>query len=118
MRVACEYVMRELLPGIKAIMAKKMMDDYGLSQVRTASLLEVTQPAISQYKRHLRGKKFESVTGDPNIISFIDELTRKLVKGDIDADEAGHEFCLVCRELQKHNLLPEGLHCSPPTGNV
>ena len=111
MKVACEYVIREFLPGIKAIMAKKMMEDYGLSQIKTASLLEVTQPAISQYKRHLRGKKFASVMEDPNISSFVDGLTKKLVKGDIDANEAGNEFCIVCKELQKHGLLPEGMKC-------
>jgi predicted transcriptional regulator len=112
MKVACEYVIKEFLPGIKSIMAKKMIEDYNLSQIQTAKLLEVTQPAVSQYKRHLRGKKVSALMEDPNIIAFIDEFTRKLVNKEVSSNEAGKEFCLICRELQEKNMFPEGMRCS------
>ena len=44
--------------------------------------------------------------------TFIDRLTEKLVKGEINANQAGREFCEVCRQMQDKGMLPDGMTCA------
>ncbi|MBN2043131.1 MAG: hypothetical protein JW754_04980 [Candidatus Aenigmarchaeota archaeon] len=110
MKPACEYVSREILPGLRALVAKKIMVDHGLSQTAVAKLLNTTQPAISQYKRDLRGK-ISVLKDDPNLARKIDEIARNIVTGKITAKEAGREFCVICKALQQSGVIPEEYVC-------
>ncbi len=106
MKTVCEYVSKEILPGLRALIAKKMMADHGLSQTAVAKVMGTTQPAVSQYKRELRGK-IAALRDDPFIVKKIDEITRRMVRGDLSPMDAGMEFCQICREMQRKGMIPE-----------
>ena len=91
----------DILPVVKSIMAKKMMDDYKLSQNKVAEILEMTQPAISQYKRSLRGNKLELIENDEKTLGLIESLTRELAAGELSHEEKNEVFCRICRKLQE-----------------
>jgi predicted transcriptional regulator len=90
----------ELLPASRAAIAKKLIE-YGLSQKEAGERLGVTQPAISHYKRNLRGHK-TSLSGDSRISAGIEELARKLVSGEITAHEVTTELFAVFKEAPEH----------------
>ncbi len=111
MKLACEYVSKEILPAVRAIIARKMMSDHSLSQTQVAVLMETTQPAVSQYKRELRGKRVKMIKDDPDVIARIESMTRKIVTGSFSRDDFGREFCSICRLMHSKGVVPQEFLC-------
>ena len=105
MKPICEYMNSELLPGFRALVAKKLMKDHGFSQTQVASMLASTQPAISQYRRELRGKNAKLFTENPNLSGLLEEITRRIAGGEVKPEETGSEFCRVCRFMRENGLV-------------
>ncbi|MBN2102165.1 MAG: hypothetical protein JW716_04810 [Candidatus Aenigmarchaeota archaeon] len=105
MKPFCERFSSEILPVVKAMVAKKMMEDYKLSQNRIADLLQLTQPAISQYKRSLRGSKFELLERDEDVLSLMEKLTKELANGEMSEDEKQLFYCRICRKIQENKIV-------------
>jgi len=101
MKPNCEQVVQDVLPVVRALIAKKLIENYRLSQVQVAKKLGMTQPAISHYKRDLRGSKSGFVQKNPEAIKIIDSITKGIAKGELDTEKQGMEFCKVCKALYK-----------------
>jgi len=67
MKPFCEAVVSKILPAVRAVVATKLITDYGFSQTQAARSMGVSQPAISQYKRNLRGAGTEIFERFPQI---------------------------------------------------
>lgn len=106
MKPVCEYMNSEVLPGFRALVAKKLMEDHGFSQTQVAAMLETTQPAISQYRRELRGRKTELFTGNPNLIELLEKITKSIASGEVKPDQTGFEFCKVCKFMRNNGFIP------------
>ena len=81
MKPLCELMGIEILPTVRAMVAKKLIDTYGLSQKQAAEKLGTTQPAISQYKRNLRGYRTSVFTANPGLMSMVDSLAKRTASG-------------------------------------
>ena len=112
MRPLCEYVSSEILPGVRALIAKKMIEDHGITQSKAAELLDTTQPAISHYKRDLRGRRISMLKQHPSLMQMIDSMARRIMSGEISPKQTGIEFCSICRYMQKNGLIPEACKIS------
>jgi predicted transcriptional regulator len=108
MRPLCEYITSEVLPGVRALIAKKMIEDHGITQSKAAELLDTSQPAISHYKRDLRGRKVSVLKGNPDLMVMIDIIAKKMMSGEISLKQTCSEFCSICRYMQKNGLVPDG----------
>jgi len=49
MKPFCEIIVAKILPAMRAIITKELMQTYGFNQTEVAQKLGITQPAISQY---------------------------------------------------------------------
>ncbi|NOX71843.1 MAG: hypothetical protein GXO64_04060 [Candidatus Micrarchaeota archaeon] len=105
MKPFCMTFVGDILPVVKAVMARKMLTDYKLSQTKIAEILEMTQPAISQYKRSLRGSRFELLEKDEKTLDLIGELTRQLALGELSEAEKDEIFCKVCRSIRENKRI-------------
>jgi predicted transcriptional regulator len=97
----------EILPGIRAMVARKLVEKHGLSQKAAAERLGTTQPAISQYKREMRGSKIKPLESSPRLLEMIDSLASRTAGGKLSQDEISSEFCSVCRFMRKSGLACE-----------
>ena len=95
----------ELLPGFRALVAKKLMEDHGLSQTEVAELLDTTQPAISQYRRQLRGRKTAVFMKNHELLDFLDRVAQRIATGKIRPDQTGLEFCRVCKFMRDRDIV-------------
>jgi hypothetical protein len=94
----CERIVAEILPTIRAKLALTILAEYGLSQIKTAELLGVTQAAISQYTTGRRGD--ESVLREfPDIDTEIAKMASRLVKG-LEDGERETMLCGICKMCQ------------------
>lgn len=78
-----ENIMGYILPAIRALIAKELLETHKLKQEDVAKKLGVTQPAVSQYKREVRGSNFEIFAQDPKIMNFIHSITKDIVENQI-----------------------------------
>ena len=59
MIVPCEMSVKAIVPTIRAMVSKELSKSYKLKQDDIASLLGITQSAVSQYIGNLRGKALD-----------------------------------------------------------
>jgi len=97
MRGLFEIMAQDVLPTARAIIAKKLLEN-GFSQQDIANKLGLTQPAVSQYKKGVRGSRTGILT-KPKIVGAINSLAKRIGSGEIDFEQATGELFDVCREL-------------------
>jgi predicted transcriptional regulator len=100
MKPFCEIVVFEVLPAVRAMVARKLTGEYGVSQRRVAALLGVSQPAISQYKRDMRGYRSELFKKNPGLRTMVDQIAEGMASGEIKDFQATLSFCKLCKEIR------------------
>lgn len=106
MRPPCELITRYVLPAIRSLIAKELIEKHGFSQVAAAKKLGITQAAISQYLYSKRGKKCLDKVGS---FDEIRQLTEKIADGiaeDAMSDmEIMDQLCNICLSMRSRRLL-------------
>lgn len=93
-----EVMADEVLPAVRALIAKKLIEN-GFSQKQVAEKLGLTQPAISQYKRNIRGYRKDILENNPKLLEMADALVKRVASGEISPQEANMELFEICREM-------------------
>ena len=101
MAVACEKMVRYVLPWIRKEFAIIMVNELELSQVQVAKKLEVTEPAISQYLSSKRGNEIE--IRNERILLAVKEASYRIN----DGSNLSKEICKICRLIRMENAIPE-----------
>ncbi len=110
MKPVCEIVVKEVLPGVRAMICKELMTKYKLNQSRIAELLGVSQPAVSQYLREIRGNN-NKILNDSGVLSEISRVCRDVNEKKITPVQLNNEFCNICRIVKSKGLIC-GMHRS------
>jgi hypothetical protein len=50
-----ELAAKSVVPAIRAIVVRRLVDEHGMTQQEAAKLLGITQPAVSKYLHNKRG---------------------------------------------------------------
>jgi predicted transcriptional regulator len=73
-----ELASKSVIPAIRALVVKRLVEEHGMTQQEAAKLLGVTQPAVSKYLHQKRGaairltgiREIDRATGDiANMVS-------------------------------------------------
>lgn len=107
MKPYCEIASQYLLPTLRAMVAKNLMEKYNLTQQDAASKLGLTQSAISQYTRQLRGSKVKTLEKDKEVLEEIDKFSGKIASGELNSFSALGSFCEICNLIRKKRMLCE-----------
>lgn len=87
----------KLLPSIRAMIARELVLNRGLSQEDVAKIMNVTQGAISQYLRKKRGRKIE----DNRIIN---KLVKEFCDNLNEENKFEEELCKLCVKINQEIL--------------
>ena len=98
MLLPAEIETKTSVPALRALVAKKLIQDHAFSQKETAELIGVTQAAISNYLRGTRGN-LTSLGDDERIKNIVSQITIMMVeKHDLsDIISKFNEACLIIR---------------------
>ncbi len=107
MKPLCEIIVLDVMPTVRALIAKELVEKHGLTQAAAAKKLGMTQPAISQYRRNLRGGNLKILENDSEVMGKINGLSERIAKGELSHVDATSEFCGICRTIRQHLLLCE-----------
>ena len=107
MKPVCEIIVQEILPSVRAMVALRLTKTYGLSQEQAAKKMATTQPAISQYKRELRGHKSRVFKQNPKLLEMVDDIAKKVASGELATYDITLEFCRICKYLRSKGIMCE-----------
>jgi hypothetical protein len=99
-----EMVSRSALPALRAMIAKRMQEDYHLTQQQVARRLGVTQASVSNYSRRTRGSMFNFET-DPAVSKAADRIAGMLSSKTPDELGALAAMTEVCDYIRFNRLM-------------
>ena len=101
MHLPCENFVNQYLPSVRARIVKVLYEKYKLDQTKIANILGITQPAVSQYLKNVRGKGKKL---PENLIKYIDEkvdeIYSEFIKGNLSDKKLQKIFCDICKRIQ------------------
>lgn len=114
LRLPCEIVVREILPVLRAIIARELVEKHGYTQTRAAEALGVSQASISHYLALKRGKAAWVFSEAGEIAAKAAEAARMLAEESIDYQSILRQICEVCRSLRAKGVICEAHKGSSP----
>ena len=102
MKPPCEEIFKDVLPTIRAILVKDLVERHNLNQVEVAERLGITQPAVSQYLRSLRGtSRAGALLKRSDFMKSLRELSDAIAGGEMRGIQMAEKYCNLCAMLRK-----------------
>lgn len=111
MKLPCEVFVNDVLPAVRAILARDLVEEHGLTQREAARRLDMTQPAVSQYKNKLRGRQLKKIENSKSVSNKIDSLIEDVAKQRIEMEDYDHRFCEICQAAKEDSILESRFSC-------
>ncbi len=106
MRPPCELVTKYVLPAVRSLIVRELVDRYGFSQVVAAKMLGITQATISHYLYSKRGEKYlEKMSSNEDIMRMAKELADGIANKSISDVELMTRLCDICLSIRSKRLL-------------
>lgn len=96
--------MRSVVPAVKALMAKELVEQHGLKQDHVAQVLGISQSAVSKYSRKVRGSVIEADKLE-EVQPLITNMTVMLMDGEHQRAEFLQLFCMTCAVIRKSGIV-------------
>ena len=106
MKPLCEIIVKEVLPGLRAVICKELMVNYNLNQSQISELLGVSQPAVSQYLREIRGNN-NKILENQEVFPEIKNLCQNIYEKKVDHSQLSMELCKICKLITSKGLVCE-----------
>ncbi|MFB6088368.1 MAG: transcriptional regulator [Candidatus Aenigmatarchaeota archaeon] len=106
MKLMCEIIVKDVLPALRALLAKNLIEEHDMTQKQAAENLGMTQPAMSQYKNKLRGYKGQMLEQSEEVSVWVNKICRKTMESE-EPIKLEKEFCEICTEIRESGLLEE-----------
>lgn len=108
MKPPCIIVVRYVLPALRVLIARELVEKHGLSRVRVAEKMELTPAAITQYLKRVRGgKAIKMVEGSDEAMKIVSEMANDLVEGEASVYDVLEKICEACQIMRSKGLLCE-----------
>ena len=105
MILPCEVGVKTVLPAIKAIMARSIVEKHGLNEKETGNLLGLSQSAVSRYLARQRGSNLVEIENTAEILTLIDQMVVTLLKQPQDKRLVLELFCKTCTVIREKGLM-------------
>jgi predicted transcriptional regulator len=96
-------VINHLLPALRACVAKELYEKHNFSQVSIASVLDVSQPAVSKYLSGDYDRKAKSIMRDKGVSKIVNEIAVSIAENKISSSQVTSLILKHCSQLIKEN---------------
>ena len=104
LRLPCEVGVKTVLPAIKALMARDIVEKHGMKEKQVAEILGLSQSAISRYTTKDRGNII-TLENEPEVQKLISQMTTFLIYEPHKKKEILELFCATCETIRKKGLM-------------
>ena len=98
------------------MVARELIEEYGLKQEQVAVRLGVTQAAVSKYRHQVRGEAVH-LESAPEVQSMSKEIASMLSKSPSQV-AVSQKLCQACTDIRALGLMCETCHKVDPTWDV
>jgi len=107
MLLPAEIESKSLIPALRAILAKDLAKKHSIREDEISRLLGVTQAAVSNYIRGIRGdpKLIEKLLEEKQVVSMITEITDNLASDDAYTPLSLSKFIGLCNYIKSSLLI-------------
>ena len=107
MLLPAEIETKTLIPALRAILAKKLMDKYNIQEEDISKMLGVTQAAISNYIRGTRGNPelITKLLSIKEVSEMIDEIASNLSTNMAYTPASLSKFIGLCNYIKSSLLI-------------
>ena len=116
MLLPSEIESKSLIPAIRAILSKKLIQDYGLKEETVAKLLGITQAAVSNYIRGTRGDSslVTKLENNFEVMKMIGDITKDLSMNKAYAPSTMTKFIQLCNYMRYTFIICDVHHSIEP----
>jgi predicted transcriptional regulator len=100
----CEVGVKTVLPAIRALMARVIVEKHGMKEKQAAEVLGLSQSAISRYVTKGRGNII-AIENVPEVQQLVDQMTTFLIYEPHKKSEILKLFCATCEIIRKKGLM-------------
>jgi len=102
----CMLVTAHVLPAVRVIVARNLIEIHELKPVIVASKMGLTPAAVTQYVSGVRGGKLvDTLQKSRKMKRILDRLTRELLKTQLDTYAVMPLICELCRIAREEHML-------------
>ena len=101
MKPPCEIVVWYVIPAIRSELAKELLN-LGMKQKDVSELMDITQPAVSQYITDKRGS---GIKLDDEVRQMVKDFAKELYDGTADKSELIGRVCIICKKVDTADVI-------------
>lgn len=103
MKPPCEIVVWYVIPAIRSELAKELLN-LGMRQKDVSELMDITQPAVSQYITDKRGS---GVKLEDDVKKMVQDFAKELADGRATKAELIGRTCSICKHVKTEDVLDQ-----------
>lgn len=103
MKPPCEIVVWYVIPAIRSELAKELLN-LGMKQKDVSELMDITQPAVSQYITDKRGS---GVKLDDHVKDMVKDFALELSTGESTKADLISRTCIICKQVKTSDVLEQ-----------
>lgn len=113
MLLPSEIEAKSILPSIRAILACKLLNEYGRKEEEVARALGITQAAVSNYSRCIRGDRriILRIASVQELMYMIDDIAADLARSKVYTPYAMSKFIEICNFIRTSLIICKVHHC-------
>ena len=107
MLLPAEIESRSLIPALRAILSKRLSQKYNIHEDEISKMLGVTQAAISNYIRGIRGdpKLIEKLLQEKQVLTMINEISDNLASDKAYTPSSLSKFIGLCNYIKSSLMI-------------
>jgi len=106
MKPPCMIVTSQVLPAVRVLVAKDLIETHELKPTVVASKMGLTPAAVTQYVSGARGGKLiRALRESERVKRLLDRLVNELLKAQPDRRTAMAAVCELCRVVREERML-------------
>lgn len=108
MKPPCMIIVKHVLPAIRVLVAKELMENYGMRKIDASAKMELTPAAITQYFKGERGASFlVDMAKSEETMKRVSKLAETVARSDSSVEEVIEQLCRICETIRAEKLLCE-----------
>ena len=104
MLLPCEVGVKTVLPAVRAVMARNLLQKHEMKEEQVAEILGLSQSAISRYSKKNRGNII-TIEDESEVQILIDQMIDLLLCESQKTMEILGLFCETCKTIREKGLM-------------
>ncbi len=99
-----EVAVKSVIPALRRMIAEKLIKNHSFTQQRAASVLGVSQSAISRYDTKNRGVAID-LESHKDVVRLVDDLAERIASGELTPVNVAKRIDDLCEYVLKHGYM-------------